>query len=92
MVAPVAIAALAMTSHSIHATKLAPVIWQGIMLTLMLPFFVTLFWVWNKEPLVPSTEQEKRLKRKWVRIRWTLMITYCLIGVVLLIVLLQLNI
>jgi hypothetical protein len=86
----VAATAIALNSQS-HATggAIGPVIWQGIMVVLVIPFGGFALWAYFKEPLVPYTEEEWKRWRFWRRVWiWTLFM-YGFVGISLLVYLIK---
>lgn len=66
--------AIALNSQP-HATggSVGPVIWQGIMLVLVIPFGGLALWAYTKEPLYPRTDEDYHRIRFWRRVWvWTL--------------------
>ena len=78
------IVALTMANtHAIVGSHAGPVIWQGIMLILFLPFMLLFYWAWNKVPLTEWNRETRFLARKWRRVMWMVGLSYLGIGAVL---------
>lgn len=79
------VALLVLSTNMVHPSSghVGPALWQGSMMILMLPTLIAFFWAWAKEPILPANDRERALKKKWVRIRNGVAITYVLIGVAL---------
>lgn len=61
--------------------------WQGIGLLLMLPFLVAYYLAWRREPILATSEEERKLEKKWRRVRFAIMVLYIAIGVALFVIL-----
>lgn len=83
------VATVVATSGMVRPTggHFGPAIWQGTMLILMPLMMILYYWVWQKEPIMAENDQQRAQVKKWARVRWAILITYVLIGVVLAIVL-----
>jgi hypothetical protein len=88
MVAAVAVANMGSTETS-HA---GPVIWQGIVLVMFLPFLAALYLSWQQVPLFEDTPELKQKARWWRRVMVGLVIAYVVLAAILMVVIMKLGI
>lgn len=73
-------------NHISTGSHIGPVLWQGIMMILIIPFGGLAFWAYIKEPFYPHDEKTTKLKKR-CRIIWQVCLwSYFAIGVILLII------
>lgn len=87
------VTAVAVTNMaSVETSHAGPVIWQGIMLALFLPFLAALYFSWEQVPIFEDTPELKRKARRWRRVMWTLGLLYVGIAAATMVVLIKLGI
>ncbi|BDD79680.1 hypothetical protein [Burkholderia phage FLC9] len=73
-------------NHISTGSHIGPVLWQGIMMILMIPFGGLALWAYTKEPFHAYDEKTTKLKKR-CRIIWRVCLwSYLVIGVILFIV------
>lgn len=80
---------MATQNHISTGSHIGPVIWQGVMMVLMIPFGGLGLWAYTREPSRAYDDKTSKSKRRCRFIWLTCLWTYLLIGVVLFVILIR---